>query len=570
MILHTISNKFIDITFSEDPFSILEIKNKKTEKKFCINGKQTVLIRVPDRVSEPVILTRPESFYADSSTIKFTLTDEENRYKADFSISDSVDGVKFSMSTEYDEPIWMAEWKLSGLQFDEVIVPALGGQVLTNDMVPETILSYKYPFWWNAQFVIGALGDDGIWFRMKDPEPNMKLLRVRKGKKKEFTFTLGFEAKAPLTSKRIDAEWYMDGFENSWKSVVDIHRNWLEETFSLVSLNENPHFPSWTSEINFILEIWGMRKDDPKPHHTFKEMIERLNEWSKIYDPYKTLLYLPGFAEHGIDSHAPDYNPSIACGGEVEFKKLIDTAHELGFKVMIHTNCLAMTLNHPLYQKYKDHQVVDVFGRKQGWAMDIDGDWLPEEFFAYINPGVKEWNELMEEVIGGLINKFKIDAVFLDQTLLAFNVSKGPNFMKGMSSHINHLQRAFPEILFAGEGLHEQVLKVLPFAQIHGIDSIADVHGMEGKKKWRRVHPVSSYLFSKYTRFTAHLLTKHPSHPMFKLQEAAYKELNVIPALCLYDKEQEIDLVEVNAMIRRAKVLDENRTSFLSAQKKID
>jgi len=46
--------------------------------------------------------------------------------------------------------------------------------------------------------------------------------------------------------------------------------------------------------------------------------------------------------------------------------------------------------------------------------------------------------------------------------------------------------------------------------QIHGIDSITEVHGMEGQVAWREVHPVSSYLFGKYTKLTAHLLTKHP------------------------------------------------------------
>jgi uncharacterized protein Usg len=285
-------------------------------------------------------------------------------------------------------------------------------------------------------------------------------------------------------------------------------------------------------------------------------MIKRLEEWIKFYDPTKTLLYLPGFAEHGIDSNAPDYNPAKACGGPEEFIKLMDRAHELGFKVMLHTNSLAMTFNHPLYEQYKKHQVIDVFGRRQGWAMDIDGDWLAEEYFAYMNPGASEWNELMKDRIGNLITNYKADAIFLDQTLLAFNVSSGPDFIEGMRNYIKFLQKSFPGVLFAGEGLHEQVLSVLPFAQIHGLDSIADVHGLEGRNKWKKVHPVSTYLFSRYSRFTAHLLTKHPDHPMFKFQESAYKELNVIPALCLYDNGQKMDLVEVHSMIRRAKAME--------------
>jgi hypothetical protein len=161
----------------------------------------------------------------------------------------------------------------------------------------------------------------------------------------------------------------------------------------------------------------------------------------------------------------------------------------------------------------------------------------------------------MEQVIGDLIRKFDLDGVFLDQTLLAFNVSKGPNFLTGMRDHIARLRKAFPHTLFAGEGMHEQVLSSLPMAQIHGIDSITEIHGAEGKFSWRAPHPVSTYLFGRYTRFTAHLLTKHPSHPFFRLQEAAYSELGVIPALCLYDSNQPIGGPAVKRMIARARRL---------------
>jgi hypothetical protein len=215
-----------------------------------------------------------------------------------------------------------------------------------------------------------------------------------------------------------------------------------------------------------------------------------------------------------------------------------------------------MTFTHPLYKEFKKFQVVDAFKRKLGWAMDIDGDWLPEDYFAYMNPGFTEWGDHMEKVIGGLVKKFSPDAIFLDQTLLAFNISNGPDFLLGMRNHIQRLQKAFPGVLFAGEGLNEQVLPALPFAQIHGIDSLSEVHGMEGKKKWRKVHPVSAYLFGKYTKFSAHLLTRYPKNPMFKLQEDAYNKLNVIPALCLYDYKQKMNIPALRKMISRAKKLN--------------
>ena len=78
---------------------------------------------------------------------------------------------------------------------------------------------------------------------------------------------------------------------------------------------------------------------------------------------------------------------------------------------------------------------------------------------------------------------------------------------------------------------------------------------MEGKVEWREVHPISSYLFGKYTKLVPHLLTKHPSHPMFAFQERSYDRLGVLPALVLYTSDQPIDIPETKAMINRVGTL---------------
>lgn len=551
--MHKISNNNLEIIFDDNPVFIKSIKNKLTGEKFCTNGRQTIIIRNPLHVSDPVYLFEARIFSSNEKDLHLIFRDKAGNSTELKIIAEKYD-IKFQISVDAEEPVWLVEWRVSGFQFEQITIPALGGQSLTKDMTPEVTLSYKYPFWWNAQFVLGENEKGGMFLHTKNENPDFKLFRIKRDDD-EFELSLGFETNAPITKNTLRAEWFLDSYKESWMNPVDKHRKWLEKKFNLLPYNQHHHFPGWAENINFILEPWGMRKDQPEPYHTFDQIIELVNEFSKIHNPVETLLYLPGFAENGIDSHAPDYNPSERCGGEEKFKELIDTAHQLGYKVMVHTNVLALTFHHPLYQKFKDFQVVDWFEKTLGWANDIDGDWLPEEFFAYVNPGFKEWGDYMEKVIGGLIDKFKVDAVFLDQTLLAFNVSKGPNFLKGMKTHIQRLQKAFPGILFAGEGIHEEVLSVLPFAQVHGLDSISEVHGMEGKKEWRKVHPVSAYLFGKYTRLCAHLLTKYPTHPKFKQQEDSYSTLNVIPALCLYKNSQEIDIPEVRKMIERAKKL---------------
>ena len=543
----------VEMIFDENPFQIEGIFILPDRTKVCANGIQNFFIRTRDALSDPVFLSEYKDVQYEGDSISFKLEDISGDYSARFLITTSQNGIRIVLKVNAPDPVWLIEWKLSGFNFDSMIIPALGGQEISSNMPEGNTLSYKYPFWWNAQFALGINGNAGFLISSRDDSGDLKLLRIGKDKD-NFSITYGFEAPAPLDSGSLDAEFYLTGFNGNWQEGVELYREWMEKSFCPPEYLRHKGFPSWAEDISFVLELWGARKSFT-PGHTFSQMTERLKEWKEFYPPEDTLVYLAGFAENGIDSHAPDYNPSEQCGGETEFIKLMEAAHSMGYKVMLHTNVLAMTFTHPLYKDFRKYQVVDPFGREQGWGMDMDGDWLPEPYFAYINPGYSEWGDLMEKVIGNLVEKYEADAVFLDQTLLAFNVSKGPNFVTGMRNHIERLQNRFPGILFAGEGLHEQNVKALPFAQIHGIDSLTEVHGMEGQVPWRSAHPVSTYLFGKYTKFTGHLLTRHPSNPMFAFQEAAYSALGVVPVLSLYNFEQNIDLPEVKAMIERSKLL---------------
>jgi hypothetical protein len=567
--MSTIASEQIQLTFGDDPFEISLIKNRVTGQTLCRNGEQSFLLRLPSRLSDPIFLRQVTTFSTSGREAHFALTDTSGDYQLACTVQASAHGLHFRVEVTSPEPVWMVEWKVLGLQLHEVIAPALGGQAITHEMPGDAQLSYKYPFWWNAQFAIGvsAPEEGGIWLRTMDQDPIFKVLRVHKVEEQEDLFALGIgiEASGPLESCTLTAEWYLDGFEGSWKTPVDIHRQWLETAFDLVPQQNHPHFPSWAKEINFVLEIWGMRRDIGRPAHTFSQMRERIEAFAKMHPPQQTLLYLPGFAENGIDSNAPSYEPSEQLGGRAGFAQLIDRAHTLGYRVMIHTNVLAMAFTHPQFSQFKEHQVVDLFGQRQGWGLDMDGDWLAEPYFAYINPGVHAWGELMASILGDLIHSFNLDGVFLDQTLLAFNVSQGPNFIQGMRAHIQSLQRKFPHVLFSGEGLHEQVVPVLPMAQIHGIDSIARVHGIEGQHVWRRVHPVSTYLFGKYTKYVPHLLTKHPTNSMFERQEAAYQMVGIVPSLVLYNQSQSLQGPEVEQMLQRARQLHQVISTVSSA-----
>ncbi|KAB2838766.1 MAG: hypothetical protein F9K45_10900, partial [Melioribacteraceae bacterium] len=343
-----ITSEKIEIKFKDSPLDVERLFIIANNETFCSNGEQSFLIRTVKSLSDPFLLTEITFVELSDDGIAFQASDESGLYKLNCSIGKTKRGLKYSIEAEGPEPVWLVEWKLSGLNFEKVLVPALGGQALENSMPPGSTLSYKYPFWWNAQFAIGELKNGCIILDAKDSAPELKLLRVSKDEK-GFGLTYGAEAPAPLSSNKFKAEWYFEFVEGDWKNAVDYHRVWLESNFDLKPFKENPLFPEWMNKINFVLEPWGARKN-AKPFHTFKQITERLYEFKKFHNPENTLVYLAGFAENGIDSHAPDYNPSEQCGGKEEFKKLVDEAHSLGYKIMIHTNVLALTFGHKIYE----------------------------------------------------------------------------------------------------------------------------------------------------------------------------------------------------------------------------
>ncbi len=547
---------------AEHPLEIRSIIHARSGHEVATDTRQRFLVRVPERLSEPYFLTEVMSTNVADGALSFVLSDPENNFRLACRVSSTDRGIEWTASLNAGSPTWLLEWRIEDLGVRSFVIPALGGQTLKADMPAGMSVTYKYPFWWQSQFAVGEIDDrDGIWIRTMETDPRLKVLRLARKSSAPDRFTLGLalEADGPAKGTQLSASWYLDGYSESWTEPADIHRKWMGDAFGARPYDEHPNFPIWANDINFILEIWGISKEEPEPWHTFDQMIERTREFAKHHDPSKTLLYLPGFAEAGIDSNAPDYNPAPKCGGREGFARLVDAAHDQGYRVMIHTNVLAMAYSNPLYERFKQYQVVDYFGRPQGWGNDIDGDWLHEPFFAYMNPGHEEWTEHMAGVFKDLVDSFGIDGIFLDQTLLAFNVSRGPNFMRGMREHVERLQKRFPHVLFAGEGIHELVMKALPMAQVHGLDSIAGVHGMEGAREWRHVHPISAYLFQPFTKLTAHLLTKHPTSSVFSRQEEAYEELGVIPALVLYNRSQKIDVPELQKMLKRAESLDEKR-----------
>lgn len=144
-----ISNSKIKIIFDDNPQFIKGIY-LSDGTVLGAAGQQSLLVRTAAAVSEPILLSRAEPKDCADDRIEIIFQDHTGAWRAELQICSTETGIRFYLRVEAPEPIWLVEWRLSSLNFDQVIIPALGGQVLTREMPAETTLSYKYPFWWNA------------------------------------------------------------------------------------------------------------------------------------------------------------------------------------------------------------------------------------------------------------------------------------------------------------------------------------------------------------------------------------------------------------------------------------
>ena len=197
---------------------------------------------------------------------------------------------------------------------------------------------------------------------------------------------------------------------------------------------------------------------------------------SRHVDPGKTLLYVTGWRKAGWRWNYPDYTPTDNFG---EFLK---KAHSYGFKVMLHANMLAVSPANLFYEEIKKHQITSpITGEIVGAHLDSPD---PLRSYVSINTASEDFRNL-------LINRLK--------------------------------REAMPGIVLGGELINEVTFLHESFAQqlLIGLTE--------------QPHPISSFLFSPYTRFYGHLGFPNPDRDPVKYQEYvhAYRIWEVIPTLRL-------------------------------------
>lgn len=428
------------------------------------------------------------------------------------------------------EGIYGIQWGCGNLDTQnlELILPAQGGQTI-DARSPTTAASFDYPEHWEAQLAIVQSEHGGFFVHGADETFQFKALHYEKDIER---FALGFETQnqAPfdtLTAAK-SVRWRLNTYVGDWRVPARQYRDWMEQTFKPRRLTE---MPAWVSEIGLVVIYHGLELP----------ILERLAEQS---NPAKTLLYLSQWRGDDYDTNYPDYTASEDFGG------FLEAAQRYGFRVMLHTNFPGVAPSHPLYAELQEHQFRDRWrGNSIGWFWD-----RPEEpgRHAFINPASPEFRRILVKRLTDLSQKYPIDAIHLDVSLIARNDANGLiaglNAAQGNAQLHTDLTEAIPWIVFGGEGLHEVTFFRESFAQrlVYALDI--------------KPHPISTFLFSPYTLLYGHLGLPNPDIGPELYQEylALYERWGILPTLRLWSVEQFApDHPETQRLLAIAKVWQE-------------
>lgn len=372
-----------------------------------------------------------------------------------------------------------AEWTIGYVPLDyNILIPAGGGEIMTKDS-PFKKRSFFYALGWDAQLLVIEGKGHGFYIWGDDTQARPKTIAVERTER-GWKITCRTINEAPFTAQsRLDPRrWRINVYEGDWRVPARRYRDWAEQEFKPVKLADQQ--PAWVKDTRVF--VYMLRLELPL-----------LEELAKQLDPKQTLIYLSHWRQQQFDRDCPNYDQYTK-----ELLPFITRAHELGFRIILHTNFWGLTPEHPLMTEFAPYQVRS----EQGQLLRYQNlNHKPPVVLNYISPASKRWREEFIARMKKLAAETGTDGIHLDQNFHSHNDNNGRidglSFNQGVLALHRELREALPQIAFSGEGLNELTYRYLAFAQRHVWSAMG---GTVDRAALSVAHPISSYLCQPYVR----------------------------------------------------------------------
>ena len=344
--------------------------------------------------------------------------------------------------------------------------------------------------------VVQAGDSDFVWLTCQDPRVRPKRFYHQCGPKGYRTEAI-YEHDAWRNDTRVVVPRWQLGHAATFEEAMAPHMAHLERVFNLQPWETRSDTPAWMRNIALAVTLHGM-------HYTgfiFNDYAQQLAilRWIATQMPAERVLVFLAAWDGRYYWDYPNYTVPARMGGEAGFRTLITEARKLGFRMMPMYGTNSANRAQPVYKRVSSGATHKIDGDiyNLNWV-DWNNDRHQDGWLTYMNLGDDKWRLHLEGRIAEMIERFDVDAYFLDIVGGHVNSTNG-DMHEGTKRMIQNLRARFPRVVPVGEMPYDALYEFIPLFQV----------GLA--PRWR-----------KYARAFQHLSTPAPGRGSTGVHEAGF------------------------------------------------
>ena len=336
---------------------------------------------------------------------------------------------------------------------------------------------------------------------------------------------------------RVSVPRWRLGRATSFEAALQPHVEHIEKAYRLKAWDARDDVPNWMRQTALVTTLHGM-------HYTgfmfndYSRMLEILQWMATQIPPNRVLAFISAWDGRYYWDY-PEYKASARMGGEAGFKKLITEGQKLGFTMMPMFGANSANRKLPEWSKISGGATYKIDGDvyNLNWV-DWNNDRHQDGWLTYMNLGADPWRTWMEGRIADAIERYGVDAYFLDIVGGHVNSTNG-DMHDGTRRLVANLRAKYPKVACVGEMPYDALYEFIP------------MYHAGGGAMWR-----------KYARFFQHLSSPAPGRGSSGVHEAGFGRFNpetlslnenAIPTLQVVDDTFTKHRDVMTAIIKRAK-----------------
>ncbi len=260
------------------------------------------------------------------------------------------------------------------------------------------------------------------------------------------------------------------GRATSLEAAVAPHYAHLERAYHFPRWETRTDVPDWLRRTALVVTLHGM-------HFTgyifndYARMLEILR-WIATQMPADRVLAFISAWDGRYYWDYPTYQAAPRMGGEAAFRRLVQDGQRLGFRIMPMFGANASNRTLANFANFADAATARIDGDpfNLNWV-DWDSDRHQEGFGVYMNLGVESWRRWLTGRIADVIDRYGVDAYFLDIIGGWVNNTKA-DMHEGARALVSELRTRYPRVLACGEFLYDALLEFIPLYHVyspHGV-----------------------------------------------------------------------------------------------------